>query len=186
MKIIDILTYPVNLAGNHVFVKVLTDEHLYGIGEAYRVGPDAAVDQVIHYFKEWLIGQDPTRIEHLYRILYNGSRFPGGSMINAAISGIEIALWDLKGKIYGVPIYQLLGGRCRDRIRVYMGAGGGRTPKEIENGLDDVVHKRGFTAIKTSPQPYQFQKMPWGQVLRETRTRKIGRASCRERVCQYV
>ena len=171
MKIIDILTYPVNLAGNHVFVKVLTDEHLYGIGEAYRVGPDVAVDQVIHYFKEWLIGQDPTRIEHLYRILYNGSRFPGGSMINAAISGIEIALWDLKGKIFGAPVYQLLGGRCRDRIRVYTAAGGGRTPKEIENGLDDVVHKRGFTAIKTTPQPYRFQKMPWGQVLRKTRTR---------------
>jgi galactonate dehydratase len=171
MKIIDILTYPVNLAGNHVFVKVLTDEHLYGIGEAYRVGPDEAVDQVIHYFKEWLIGQDPTRIEHLYRILYNGSRFPGGSMINAAISGIEIALWDLKGKAYGVPVYQLLGGRCRDRIRVYTAAGGGATPKEIEDGLHDVVDRRGFTAIKTSPQPYRFQKMPWGQVLRETRTR---------------
>jgi L-alanine-DL-glutamate epimerase-like enolase superfamily enzyme len=57
MKIIDILTFPVNLAANHVFVKVLTDEHLYGIGEAYRVGPDVAVDRVIHYFKEWLIGQ---------------------------------------------------------------------------------------------------------------------------------
>ena len=158
MKIIDILTFPVNLAGNHVFVKVLTDEHLYGIGEAYRVGPDEAVDQVVHYFKDWLIGQDPTRIEHLYRILYNGSRFPGGSMINAAISGIEIALWDLKGKAYGVPVYQLLGGRCRDRIRVYQGAGGGRTPKEIEDGLDEVVHKRGFTAFKTSPQPYRFQR----------------------------
>ncbi len=171
MKIIDILTYPVNLAGNHVFVKVLTDEHLYGIGEAYRVGPDAAVDQVIHYFKEWLLGQDPTRIEHLYRILYNGSRFPGGSMINAAISGIEIALWDLKGKAYGVPVYQLLGGRCRDRIRVYTAAGGGRTPKEIEDGLHQVVHNHRFTAIKTCPQPYHFQKMPWGQALRETRAR---------------
>jgi L-alanine-DL-glutamate epimerase-like enolase superfamily enzyme len=57
MKIIDILTYPVNLAGKHVFVTVLTDEHLYGIGEAYRVGPDVAVDRVIHYFKEWLIAQ---------------------------------------------------------------------------------------------------------------------------------
>lgn len=174
MKIIDILTYPVNLAGNHVFVKVLTDEHLYGIGEAYRVGPDEAVDQVIHYFKEWLIGQDPTRIEHLYRILYNGSRFPGGSMINAAISGIEIALWDLKGKAYGVPVYQLLGGRCRDRIRVYTGAGGGRTPKEIEDGLNDVIHKRGFTAIKTSPQPYQYQKLPWGRSC----ARRVQRWSC--------
>lgn len=171
MKIIDILTFPVNLAGNHVFVKVLTDEHLYGIGEAYRVGPDEAVDQIIHYFKHWLIGQDPTRIEHLYRILYNGSRFPGGSMINAAISGIEIALWDLKGKAYGVPVYQLLGGKCRDRIRVYRAAGGGRTPKEIEDGLRQAVHVEKYTAIKTSPQPGHYQKMPWGQALRETRQR---------------
>jgi galactonate dehydratase len=171
MKITDILTYGVHLGGNHLFVKVLTDEHLYGIGEAYRVGPDEAVDRTIHYLKDWLIGQDPTRIEHLWRLLYNGSRFPGGSMLNAAISGIEIALWDLKGKAYGVPVYQLLGGRCRDRIRVYRGAGGGNTPREIEEGVRQVVNKEGFTAIKVAPQPAHYQQMPWGQVLRETRKR---------------
>ncbi len=119
MKITDIQTFGVNLGdGNHVFIRVLTDEHLHGTGEAYRVGPDAAVEQTVHYFKEWLIGEDPTRIEHLWRTMYNGSRFPGGSMLNAAISGIEVALWDLKGKAHGVPVYQLLGGRCRDRIRL--------------------------------------------------------------------
>ncbi|MEX0677920.1 MAG: mandelate racemase/muconate lactonizing enzyme family protein [Pirellulales bacterium] len=171
MKIIDILTYPVHLGGNHVFVKVVTDEHLYGIGEAYRVGPDAAVEQIIHYFKDWLVGQDPTRIEHLWRLLYNGSRFPGGSMVNAAISGIEIALWDLKGKAYGVPVYQLCGGRCRDRIRVYRSAGGGDTRKQVEDEVARVVKKQGFTAIKVSPQPAHYQQLPWGQVLRETRTR---------------
>ncbi len=171
MKIIDILTYPVNLAGNHVFIKVLTDEHLYGIGEAYRVGPDVAVNQVVHYFKDWLIGQDPTRIEHCWRIMYNGSRFPGGSMINAAISGIEIALWDLKGKAYGVPVYQLLGGRCRDRIRVYRAAGGGETRQAIEADIDNVVRRQGFTAIKTGPQPRHYPQLPWGQVLRKTRER---------------
>src|SRR5262245_42400965 len=166
MKIIDILTYGVNLGGNHVFVKVLTDEHLYGIGEAYRVGPDEAVEQVIHYFKDWLIGEDPTRIEHLWRLLYNGSRFPGGSMVNAAISGIEIALWDLKGKAYGVPVYQLLGGRCRDRIRVYRGAGGGATPQQVKDEMREVIQKQGFTAIKVAPQPAHYQQLPWGQVLR--------------------
>jgi galactonate dehydratase len=170
MKIIDILTYPVHLSGNHVFVKVLTDEHLHGIGEAYRVGPDDAVDQVVHYFKDWLIGQDPTRIEHLWRILYNGSRFPGGSIVNAAISGIEVALWDLKGKIHGVPVYQLVGGQCRDRIRVYRGVGGD-TPQALEENARQAVQKEGFTAIKTSPQPAHYQQLPWGQVLRETRKR---------------
>ncbi len=61
--------------------------------------------------------------------MHNGSRFPGGSIVNAAISGIETALWDIKGKAHGVPVYQLLGGRCRDKIRVYLGPGGA-TPAE--------------------------------------------------------
>ena len=60
--------------------------------------------------------------------MYNGSRFSGGSILNAAISGIETALWDVKGKILGVPVYQLMGGRCRDRIRVYVGIAG-KTPE---------------------------------------------------------
>lgn len=171
MKIIDILTYAVNVGeGNHVFVKVLTDEHLHGIGEAYRVGPDGATEQVVHYFKEWLIGQDPMQIEHLWRILYNGSRFPGGSIVNAAISGIEIALWDVKGKALGVPVYQLLGGRCRDRIRVYRGIGG-ETPLQAADDARRAVEQEGFTAVKMGPQPPDSAKLPWGRVLRGTEER---------------
>ncbi len=92
--------------------------------------------------------------------MYNGSRFPGGSVINAAISGIEHALWDLKGKSLGVPVYQLIGGRCRDKVRVYLGVG----------SVDDAkraVEERGFTAVKTSPQPAGGDAMPWGKLLRE-------------------
>lgn len=161
MQIIDIQTFVVNIGGqNRVLVKVLTDEHLHGIGEAYCVGPDEATVATIHYFKDWLLGQDPQRIEYLWRLLYNGSRFPGGSVINAAISGIEHALWDLKGKKLGVPVYELIGGRCRDKVRVYVGVG----------TLDDAkraVEERGFTAIKTGPQPPGGDTMPWGKVLRE-------------------
>src|SRR5579863_6577341 len=165
MKIIDILTYGVNLGnGNHIFVKVLTDEHLYGVGEAYRVGPDGAVEQTIHYLKGWLIDQDPTRIEHLWRLMYNGSRFPGGSMLNAAISGIETALWDVKGKIHGVPTYQLLGGRCRDRVRVYRGIGGS-TPQQAAEDARLAVERQGFTAVKMQPLPPGSEKLPWGRVL---------------------
>jgi galactonate dehydratase len=170
MKIIDILTYGVNLGdGNHIFVKVLTDEHLYGVGEAYRVGPDEAVEKIIHYFKDWLVGQDPTRIEHLWRLMYNGSRFPGGSMLNAAISGIETALWDLKGKVHGVPVYQLLGGRCRDKVRVYRGIGG-RTPQDVAEDARLAV-RQGFTAVKMAPQPPDSEKLPWSRVLRSTAER---------------
>jgi galactonate dehydratase len=171
MKIIDIQTYGVNLGdGNHIFLKVLTDEHLHGTGEAYRVGPDVAVEQTVHYLKDWLIGEDPTRIDHLWRIMYNGSRFPGGSMLNAAISGIELALWDVKGKAHGVPVYQLLGGRCRERIRVYRGIGG-NTPQQAAESALDAVNRQGFTAVKMQPLPPDSAKLPWGRVLRESRQR---------------
>ncbi len=171
MKIIDIETFGVNLGdGNHIFVKVLTDEHLHGVGEAYRVGPDHAIEPIIHYFKDWLIGQDPTRIEHLWRLMYNTSRFPGGSMINAAISGIETALWDVKGKAHGVPVYQLLGGRCRDRVRVYLGIGG-NTPRELAESARRAVQQHGMTAVKMKPQPTNMEELTWNQVLRGTKER---------------
>jgi len=168
MKIIDIKTFGVDLgSGNHIFVKVLTDEHLHGIGECYRVGPDEAVEKTVHYLKEWLIGRDPTQIEFIWRLMYNGSRFPGGSMLNAAISGIEIACWDVKGKAMGAPVYQLIGGRCRDRVRVYLGIGG-NTAQEAADSARRAIEVDGFTAIKMGPQPAGSEKMPWGKVLRET------------------
>jgi galactonate dehydratase len=161
MKIIDIQTLLVNIGGqNRVLVKVLTDEHLHGTGEAYCVGPDQATVATIHYFKDWLVGQDPQRIEYLWRLLYNGSRYPGGSVVNAAISGIEHALWDVKGKKLGVPVYQLIGGRCRDKVRVYLGVGSVDEAKRA-------VEERGFTAVKISPQPAGGDAMPWGKLLRE-------------------
>jgi galactonate dehydratase len=171
MKIIDIQTISVNLGDmNHLFIKVLTDEHLYGIGEAYRVGPHEATEQTVLYFKDWLIGEDPMRIEHLWRLMYNGSRFPGGSLINAAISGIEIALWDLKGRVLGVPVYELIGGRCRDKIRAYIGIGGG-TPQQCADSARNAVETEGFTAVKMGPQPSNMHKMRWGKVLSETAKR---------------
>jgi len=170
MKIIDVLTYGVNLGdGNHVFVKVLSDEHIYGIGEAYRVGPDTATVAVIEDFKGWLIGQDPFRIEHLWRLMYNGSRFPGGSIGYAALSGIEIALWDLKGRALGRPVYELIGGRCRDRVRVYRGIGGA-SPQALADEARRAVGE-GFTAVKMAPQPPDSEKIAWGQVLRGTAER---------------
>ena len=170
MKIIDVQTFGVNLGdGNHVFVKILTDEHLHGIGEAYRCGPDHAVEEAVHYFKDWILGLDPTRIEYIWRLLYNGSRFPGGSILNAAISGIEIACWDLKGKALGVPVYELIGGRCRDRVRVYLGVSGS-TPREVADSAKR-AQDLGFTAVKMAPHPPNAEKLPWDQVLRGTAAR---------------
>ncbi len=170
MKIIDVQSIGVNLGdGNHVFVKVISDEHVYGVGEAYRVGPDAATVAVIEDFKGWLIGQDPFRIEHLWRLMYNGSRFPGGSIGYAALSGIEIALWDLKGRALDRPVYELLGGRCRDRVRVYR-AIGGDTPESLAEAGRRAVDE-GFTGVKMAPQPPEDEKMAWGSVVRATARR---------------
>jgi galactonate dehydratase len=170
MRIIDVQAIGVNLGdSNHVFVKVISDEHIVGIGEAYRVGPDAATVAVIEEFKGWLVGQDPFRIEHLWRLMYNGSRFPGGSIGYAAISGIEIALWDLKGRALGRPVYELIGGRCRDRIRVYRGIGGS-TPQAVADEARRAIDQ-GFTAVKMMPQPEGSEMMAWGLVLRGTALR---------------
>ena len=171
MKIIDIQTFGVNLGdGNHIFVKLLTDEHLHGIGEAYRVGPDKAVEETVLYFKDWLIGQDPTRIEHIWGLMYNGSRFPGGSIVNAAISAIEIACWDVKGKKLGVPVYELIGGRCRDKVRVYRGVSGD-SPQAVADDARRAAQSEGFTAVKMAPQPPGAEKLPWNRVLRDTAKR---------------
>src|SRR5689334_22157183 len=99
MKISDIKTFLVGSGGrNWVYVKVLTDQGIYGIGEAYSAGPDEATVKVIEDFKLWLTGQDPRNVQYLFDIMYNTTRFPGGLVVNSAISGIEHALWDIAGK----------------------------------------------------------------------------------------
>ena len=113
---------------NWPIVRVMTDSGITGIGEAYPVGPDKAVAETVRYFEEWLLGFDPFDGERIWHELYAGSRFPTGSVITAAISGIDQALWDIKGKALETPVYQLLGGKVRDRVRVYQSAGG-HTPE---------------------------------------------------------
>src|SRR5687768_7449454 len=130
MRITDIKTFLVGAGGrNWVYVKILTDQGLYGIGEAYSAGPDEATVKVIEDFKTWLVGEDPRNVQYLFDLMYNTTRFPGGLVINSAISGIEHALWDIAGKSAGVPVWALLGGRTRNKIRVYQSIGGG-SPEE--------------------------------------------------------
>jgi galactonate dehydratase len=171
MKITGIRTYLVSEGHrNLVFVKVLTDEGIEGIGEAYSVGPDEATAAVIEDFALWLVGEDPSRIEHLWQLMYNGTRFPGGSIVNAAISGIEHALWDIQGKALGVPVYRLLGGHCRDRIRVYQSAGGA-TPDELAESARALIAKYGYTALKIGPHAPGADRMPENAVVHEAARR---------------
>jgi galactonate dehydratase len=173
MKISRIETFLVNLGHRNIpYVKVHTDEGLYGVGEAYSCGPDKATVEVIHDFEEWLVGRDPRDIEGLWHLMYAGSRFPGGSVVNAAISGIEHALWDIAGKAANLPVYRLLGGKCRDKVRVYQAPRGG-TPEEIADSAVALIEKYGYTAIKMGPLPGNWQTMPWNQALREAE-RRVG------------
>jgi galactonate dehydratase len=148
MKITDIKTWcvtPNNRSYN--FLKIETDEGIYGIGEAYSCGPDLAVIDCIKYFKDWIIGQDPTRMEYIFSILYNYSRFPGGAIINSAISGIDLALWDIAGKAANKPVYKLAGGPTRDKVWCYTGTHGETAEKSVEE-VQKLQAKYGYTAIK--------------------------------------
>lgn len=166
IKITDIKTYLVGLGSrNLLFVKVETDQGIHGIGEAYSCGPDEATVATINDFKRWLVGQDPRNIEHLWAVMHNFTRFPGGLVVNAAISGIEHALWDIHGKAAGLPVYRLLGGKCRDKIRVYQGARGD-DPKTVAEHAKTLVQKYGYTAVKMSPHMPNGNARPYNQVLR--------------------
>src|SRR2546423_1910072 len=148
MKITDIKTFLVNGGGrNWVYVKILTDQGIYGIGEAYSAGPDEATVKVIEDFKRWLVGNDPRNVQYLFDLMYNTTRFPGGIIVNSAISGIEHALWDIAGKSAGVPVWALLGGRMRNKIRVYQSTGGA-TPEQAGENAKAMIEKYGYTALK--------------------------------------
>jgi galactonate dehydratase len=166
VKITNIETFIAGLdRRNYLFVRVQTDEGIHGLGEAYSCGPDDATAAVVADFATWLVGRDPRDIEALWHLMYAGSRFPGGSILNSALSGIEQALWDILGKSLNVPVWRLLGGQFRDRIRVYQ-APRGNTPEELATDAVRLIERYGYTALKIGPQPPDWQKMPYSAVCR--------------------
>lgn len=137
MKITNVRTVVVNAQmRNWVFVKVETDEPgLFGWGEASLEWKTRAVVGAVEDFKPMLVGEDPTRIEHLYQRLHRGSfcRTGMGLIGMSAISGIEMACWDILGKSVGLPAYRLLGGAVRERVRMYTISATERTPHHPPN-----------------------------------------------------
>jgi galactonate dehydratase len=163
MKITAIRTITVN-AGmrNWVFVKVETDTAgLVGWGEASTEWKTRAVAGAILDLEPFILGDDPTRIEHIYQKLYRQPFFRPGIVGQSAISGIEQACWDITGKALGVPVYKLLGGKVRDRVRMYTHLGGGEM-KAVYASFDPgpvvdlarSVIARGYTAVKVVFVPY--------------------------------
>ena len=129
-----------------LFLKVETDEGLCGWGEPIVEGRADTVKAAVEELAEYLIGKDPLRIEDHWQVMYRGGFYRGGPILTSAISGIEQALWDIKGKYYGAPIYELLGGKARDKIRVYNWIGGDR-PRDVAEAAKEQI-EAGFTAVK--------------------------------------
>ena len=153
MKIKSVNTYLVRPRWG--FVEICTDDGLCGWGEAVLEGHAATVQACVEEMSEYLIGADPRRIEDIWTTLYRAGFYRGGGVLMSAIAGIDQALWDIKGKYFNAPVYELMGGACRDRMRVYSWVGGdrptdvGATAKERKDA--------GFTAVKmTATEEWQY------------------------------
>ena len=139
MQITQIRTHVVGEARNSLFVVVDTDEGIYGLGEAGITWREAAVAGFIDALRPALIGQDPRRIEHLWQVMFRCGFFPANRIGAAAISAIDIALWDLKAKALGVPLYELLGGLVRDRVVCYPHIAAETTEGLVEQAREKVA-----------------------------------------------
>ncbi|MCK4962199.1 MAG: galactonate dehydratase, partial [Anaerolineales bacterium] len=161
MKITDLRVFQTQGGhANWTFVKLYTDSGLTGVGEASLERNDEVVVKALETFRDFLVGQDPFQIEYIWNALYKQTFKYGQLIILTALSGIEQALWDIKGKALGVPVYELLGGKLRDKARAYANAWAFQkvvtsmtaedTPDSIAQNALKMVEK-GFTAMKWDP-----------------------------------
>ena len=130
-----------------LFLEMHTEEGIVGLGEPILEGRALTCQTAVKELEPWLIGEDPTRVVHLWQSMYKHSFYRGGEILTSALSGIEQALWDIYGKMLGVPVYKLFGGPTRDKIRLY-GTAGGRDPESAAASVREAV-ALGFNAIKT-------------------------------------
>ena len=141
MKITQVESIPVD---RYLFAKIHTDEGIVGLGESGSWGYLEASEAAIKKFGRYLVGQDPLRIEHHWQYMYRFSHFRGAAIMGA-ISALDIAMWDIMGKHFGVPAHQLMGGRTRDKARVYYHVFGD-TRETLIQGVKD-AKAQGFTAV---------------------------------------
>lgn len=152
MKITEvrvILTCPTR---NHLFVKVLTDAGIYGVGEGTLNGSEPIVAAAVQHAAELLIGKDPLRTEDLWQLVYNWSFWRGGAIYMTALAALDMALWDIKGKVANMPVYQLLGGRSREGILTYGHADGGSKEEVLEGVL--AFQERGYKVVRAQIRGY--------------------------------
>ncbi len=169
MRITRLEIYVVRVDGRHpVIVRIHTDEGVSGLGEAalaYGAGATAAAGMIKDLAEKLVLGRDPFRIEAIWSELYDHSFWAkgGGPIVFAGISAIETALWDIKGKALGVPVYELLGGKCRDDVRLYANGWSFRavTPDELARAVEKPL-KDGYDAIKFYPLASPIRDNPHG------------------------
>jgi len=153
MKITDIKTFVVDcFRTNWAFVKIYTDEGISGVGEATLEYKEKSLVGAVEHIKDVLVGKDPANIEKIAHDLYRDSYWRSGPVLMSALSAVEMALWDIKGKALGVPVYQLLGGKCHEKVRIYVNGwfAGAKTPEEFGEKAKIAV-QRGITAMKWDP-----------------------------------
>ena len=153
MKVTQIKTFICHAyRTNWVFVKVITDSGLYGVGEATLEYREPTVVQAIKELERYLVGKDPHNIEVFWHDAYRDAYWRGGVVLMSALAGVEMALWDIKGKDLGVPVYQLLGGKVRDSVKCYANAwfAGAKKPEEFAQKAKIAV-KNGFSGLKWDP-----------------------------------
>lgn len=169
MKIIGLRTFMSRDRDRpRVLVAIDTDEGITGWGECYNHGPDRALPPLLDYLYLQIEGEDPRRIERIILKLLQQSRFPPGALGLAAISAIDHALWDISAKALNVPVFQLLGGHVRDRVRVYLGVYSAPEPTDVRDHCQAMHEAWGLTAFKLSPFRKDLNVEPWGKVLKAT------------------
>jgi galactonate dehydratase len=131
-----------------LLVRVYTDEGIVGTGEAGLWAHHKMVYEAINELAEYYVGKDPGRIEHHYQVVSRDTHF-FGAVLSAAMSAIDIALWDILGKSVGKPVYQLLGGKCRDKVRVFANVGGETIDQFAASAAREAA--RGYTSLRTTP-----------------------------------
>src|SRR5882757_2226227 len=150
LKITAIKPYPVWVGTrNQLLVKIETDKGIFGWGESGLSGREKAVAGALEHYREFLIGRDPFQIGALWQEMYRSQYFEGGRVLQAAISALDIAFHDIKGKALGVPVYQLLGGKQRDHIPTFATTKSPCGPRMIEQARD--LMAGGWDAIRLLP-----------------------------------
>ena len=151
MKITDVKHFEPTVGHRGRFmVKVETDAGIHGLGEAGTASRELALGGTIEHFREFLIGHDPRRIEDINQILYRGQYFEGGTILTAAASAIDIALWDILGKHLNVPVWQLLGGATRERVRCFVDAVAGEGDTLAEQ--TEHLMNQGWSTVRFAPE----------------------------------